>query len=81
MGKVFVNLSTGDWITRERIRLWALAVLVVSLSGIGVLLATSDGLNDYQGRPYGSDMVSVCRLWIVDFATLSLRGPRRWMSA
>jgi hypothetical protein len=55
MGKVFGKLRTGDWITRERIRLWALAVLVASLAGIGFLLATSNGLNDYQGRPLGTD--------------------------
>jgi alpha-1,2-mannosyltransferase len=59
MGNVFASLRTGDWITRERIRLWALAVLVASLAGIGFLLATSDGLNDYQGRPLGTDFSDI----------------------
>jgi alpha-1,2-mannosyltransferase len=59
MGKVLVNLQTGDWITRERVRLWALALLVASLAGIGFLLATSDGLNDYQGRPLGTDFSDI----------------------
>jgi alpha-1,2-mannosyltransferase len=56
---VFVSLQTGNWITRERIRLWALAVLVASLAGIGFLLATSDGLNDYKGRPLGTDFSDI----------------------
>jgi len=59
MGNVFVNLQTGDWITRQRVRLWALAILVASLAGIGFLLATSDGLNDYQGRPLGTDFSDI----------------------
>jgi alpha-1,2-mannosyltransferase len=59
MGKVLVNLQTGEWITRERVRLWALALLVASLAGIGFLLATSDGLNDYQGRPLGTDFSDI----------------------
>jgi alpha-1,2-mannosyltransferase len=59
MGNVFANLQTGDWITRQRVRLWALAILVASLAGIGFLLATSDGLNDYQGRPLGTDFSDI----------------------
>jgi alpha-1,2-mannosyltransferase len=59
MGKVFAELQTGDWITRGRMRLWALALLVASLAGIGFLLATSDGLNDYQGRPLGTDFSDI----------------------
>jgi alpha-1,2-mannosyltransferase len=59
LANVFVRLQTGDWITRERTRLWALAVLVASLAGIGFLLATSDGLNDYKGRPLGTDFSDI----------------------
>jgi alpha-1,2-mannosyltransferase len=58
-GKVLADLRTGSWITRERVRLWALAILVASLAGIGFLLATSDGLNDYQGRPLGTDFSDI----------------------
>jgi alpha-1,2-mannosyltransferase len=59
MGKVLADLRTGGWMTRERIRLWALAVLVASLAGLGFLLATSDGLNDYRGRPLGTDFSDI----------------------
>jgi hypothetical protein len=59
MAKVFASLRSGDWITRERIRLWALALVVASLAGIGFLLATSDRLNDYKGRPLGTDFSDI----------------------
>ena len=51
MGGVLTHLRTGDWLTRERLRLWALALLAASLGGIMFMSVTSDGLNDYQGRP------------------------------
>lgn len=53
------TLRSGQWLTRERIRLWALAVLAASAIGFGYLLVTSDGLNDYQGRPLGTDFSNV----------------------
>jgi hypothetical protein len=59
MGKVLADLRTADWMTRERVRLWALAVLLASLAGLGFLLATSNGLNDYQGRPLGTDFSDI----------------------
>ena len=59
MGGMLANLRTGDWMTRERVRLWSLALLVASLAGVGFLLATSDGLNDYQGRPLGTDFSNI----------------------
>ena len=40
-------------------RLWALAVLVASAAGLVYLVATSDGLNDYQGRPLGTDFSNI----------------------
>jgi len=59
MGRVLATLQTGDWLTRERIRLVAGAVLFASLAGICYLIATSDGLNDYTGRPLGTDFSNV----------------------
>jgi alpha-1,2-mannosyltransferase len=59
MRGVLVQLRTGDWITRERLRLWAFAILAASLGGFVFLLATSDGLNDYQGRPLGTDFSNI----------------------
>src|SRR5262245_48157154 len=59
MRGIFVSLRTGDWITRERMRLWLLGLLVASVVGIVFLLTTSDGLNDFQGRPLGTDFSNV----------------------
>ena len=52
-------LRTGDWITRERMRLVPLAVMIAALVAFGFLAATSNGLNDYQGRPLGTDFSNV----------------------
>jgi alpha-1,2-mannosyltransferase len=56
---MFEALKDGSWITRERMRLWSLAVLAASLCGLVFLLATSNGLNDYQGRPLGTDFSNI----------------------
>src|SRR3954469_9045111 len=52
-------LRRGDWLTPSRTRLWAIAILIASAGGIVYLLATSDGLIDYQGRPLGTDFSNV----------------------
>jgi hypothetical protein len=59
LGAFIDTLRSGQWLTRERMQLWALAVLVASALGFAYLLATSDGLNDYQGRPLGTDFSNV----------------------
>ena len=53
------TLRTGAWLTRERIRLIALALLAASVIGAGFLIVTSDGLNDRLGRPLGTDFANV----------------------
>jgi alpha-1,2-mannosyltransferase len=56
----FVDLlRTGVWLTRVRMRLVAFALLVAMLAGAGVLIATSNGLNDRFGRPLGTDFSNV----------------------
>jgi hypothetical protein len=52
-------LRTGRWLTRERVRLVALALLAASLFGAVYVVATSDGLNDRFGRPLGTDFSNV----------------------
>ncbi len=52
-------LRTGSWLTRERVRLVAFAVLIASVLGAGFLVATSNGLNDRFGRPLGTDFSNV----------------------
>jgi alpha-1,2-mannosyltransferase len=53
------TLCSGDWLTRERLRLLPVAVLIMSVFAIVYVVTTSDGLNDYQGRPLGSDFSNV----------------------
>lgn len=53
------TLRGGDWLTRERMRLWALAVLAASAAGFLYLVATATGIVDYQGRPLGTDFSNV----------------------
>ena len=52
-------LRSGDCLTLSRARLWALAVLIASAGGLVYLVATSDGLIDFQGRPLGTDFSNV----------------------
>src|SRR5688572_9761005 len=53
------GLRTGAWLTRERMRLVGFGLLFASLVGLGAVVATSDGLIDYQGRPLGTDFSNV----------------------
>ncbi len=49
------TLRSGDWLTRERLRLWGFAILAASAAGLVYLAATSNGVTDYLGRPLGTD--------------------------
>jgi hypothetical protein len=59
MSALLATLRDGRWLSRERIRLWSLAVLAASALGFIFLVVTSDGRNDYQGRPLGTDFSNV----------------------
>ncbi len=59
MGALIEGLRGGDWLTRQRMRLWALAVLAASGLALVVLIATADGLNDFRGEPLGTDFSNV----------------------
>jgi alpha-1,2-mannosyltransferase len=60
MTAAFIDtIRSGRWLTRERIRLWAFAALAASAAGLVFVIATSDGLNDYQNRPLGTDFSNV----------------------
>jgi alpha-1,2-mannosyltransferase len=52
-------LRSGEWLTRERIRLVALAVLIASAAGFLYLVVTATGGVDRQGRPIGTDFSNV----------------------
>jgi alpha-1,2-mannosyltransferase len=59
MQRVRELLRSGDWLTRERVRLVALAVLIASAAGFLYLIVTAHGLVDFQGWPLGTDFSNV----------------------
>ena len=59
MRGLVLTMQTGDWLTRERVRLWALAVLVASVGGLLFLWITSNGLEDFQAKPLGTDFSNI----------------------
>jgi hypothetical protein len=59
MDRVLESLRSGAWLTRERVRLIALAVLVASAAGLVYLVVTAHGVIDLQGRPLGTDFSDV----------------------
>ena len=48
-------LRTGAWVNVARIRLWSWALLIGFAVALVTLFATAHGLNDYAGRPLGTD--------------------------
>src|SRR5580704_4914047 len=52
-------LRSGDWLTRERIRLVAAALLIASAAGFLFLVVTAHSGVDLQGRPLGTDFSNV----------------------
>jgi alpha-1,2-mannosyltransferase len=59
MNRACAILRSGDWLTRERIRLVAAALLLASAAGFLFLVVTSHGAVDLQGRPLGTDFSNV----------------------
>jgi hypothetical protein len=58
MAHFWQNLRDGTWLTRERIRAYALIVLGLWLAGGAIWLARSPGLIDPNGKPIGTDFSS-----------------------
>jgi alpha-1,2-mannosyltransferase len=52
-------LRSGSWLTRERVRLVAIAVFIASVAGLFYLVVTAHGLIDVRGRPLGTDFSDV----------------------
>ncbi len=52
-------LRSGDWLTRERIRLVAIVLLCASAAGLLYLVVTARHGIDLQGRPLGTDFSNV----------------------
>jgi alpha-1,2-mannosyltransferase len=59
MARVRETLRSGAWLTRERIRLVAAALLIASALGFLFLVVTAHGSIDRQGRPLGTDFSNV----------------------
>jgi hypothetical protein len=51
--------ANGGWLTLERLRAYALIFLAVGAVTVGAIFVTANGLNDYRGRPIGTDFSNV----------------------
>lgn len=52
-------LLNGEFVTRERVRLWSAGLILATLVALVFLALTAQGLNDYKGRPLGTDFSDV----------------------
>lgn len=52
-------LRDGSWVTPQRIRVYSIIFLCVTLGSIVALIAGREGLNDARGRPMGTDFSNV----------------------
>jgi alpha-1,2-mannosyltransferase len=59
MNRVRDMLRSGAWLTPDRVRLVAVALLIASVAGFLYLVVTANGLIDRQGRPLGTDFSNV----------------------
>jgi hypothetical protein len=59
MSAMLDTVRSGDFLTRERMRLVAFGLLIAYAVGISWLVATANGLNDAIGRPLGTDFSNV----------------------
>ena len=56
---MFKKFLAGDWVHESRIHAFSIVCLVLSCVAVVALLATSDGMRDYAGRPLGTDFSNV----------------------
>jgi hypothetical protein len=59
VSRVASALRDGDYLTRERATAWACLLLTGYACSIAFLGLTAHGLNDYAGRPLGTDFSNV----------------------
>ncbi len=59
MDRVLGLLRSGDWLSRERVRMVAVALLFASCAGFFYLVVTAHGAVDLQGRPLGTDFSNI----------------------
>lgn len=59
MKKIVLLARSGDFLTRERMTLWSTGLILGLVLSILYLAVTAKGLNDYAGRPLGTDFSNV----------------------
>jgi hypothetical protein len=59
MKKIVLLARSGDFLTRERMALWSAGLILGLVLSVLYLAVTADGLNDYAGRPLGTDFSNV----------------------
>jgi alpha-1,2-mannosyltransferase len=59
MTKIVLLLRSGGFLTRERMTLWSAGLILSFVLCILFLAITAHGLNDYAGRPLGTDFSNV----------------------
>ena len=52
-------LLDGEFLTRSRVRLWAVGLVIAFGASLVFLAVTAHGLNDFKGRPLGTDFADV----------------------
>jgi hypothetical protein len=64
----FGPITGGTFLTRARMKLWALVALAGSAAGLAYLVVTAHGIIDVQGRPLGTDFSNVyaAGTWVLD---------------
>lgn len=53
------GIASGAWLTAARLRAYSLILVGLAVFALGALALTARGLNDYQGRPLGTDFSNV----------------------
>jgi alpha-1,2-mannosyltransferase len=59
MSVMLDGMRSGDWVTRERMRLVGIGLLIAFAAALAYLAGTANGLNDAIGRPLGTDFSNV----------------------
>jgi len=57
--RVLAGLRSGSFVTRQRMRVYSILLLVAYVATIVALLATANGIVDAAGRPIGTDFANV----------------------
>lgn len=59
MKRLLSALADGEFLSRPRVRRWSVAFLIGIVLAIGAMALTAHGINDFKGRPLGTDFSDV----------------------